>query len=128
VKSAIGYDESRGDRVEMASVPFQAPVVGERGWLDTAGDAADGLTAYVPRLLGIGVVLVMFLSFVRPALRRLATQPTFRGRDVGALEAAGGAPDMEALVSQLETENRRLTAEDPERAAYLVRQWLQARD
>lgn len=128
VKSAIGYDESRGDRVEMASVPFQVPVVGERGWLDTAGDAADGLAAYVPRLLGIGVVLVMFLSFVRPALRRLATQPTFRGRDVGALEAAGGAPDVEALVTQLETENRRLTAEDPERAAYLVRQWLQARD
>jgi flagellar M-ring protein FliF len=128
VKSAIGYDEARGDRVEMASVPFQVPEVGELGWLDTAGDAADGLAAYVPRLLGIGIVLMLFLSFVRPALQRLATQPTFRGRDAGSIEAGGGAPDLEAMVSQLGTENRRLTAADPERAAYLVRQWLQARD
>ena len=127
VKSAIGYDQTRGDRVEMASVPFQVAEGSDVGWLATTGEAARGVAVYIPRLLGIGVVLLVFLSVVRPALRRLAAQSPGR-LDVRTAEGIGGATDVDALVARLQTENRRLTTEDPDRAAYLVRQWLQTRD
>ncbi len=127
VKSAIGYDQGRGDRVDMASVPFQVAEGSEAGWLATTGDAARGVAVYIPRLLGIGVVLLVFLSVVRPALRRLAAHTPGR-LDARTAEGIGGAASVDALVARLQTENRRLTTEEPDRAAYLVRQWLQTRD
>jgi flagellar M-ring protein FliF len=125
VKRAVGFSEERGDRVEVASVPFTTPAVSEEGWLETARGLTSGLAAYLPRLLGVLLLLVFFLSVVRPALGRLSAQA-----GPGRVTVTGHAvlPDLDGLVQRLGDENRRLTTEDPERAAYLVRQWLQTRD
>jgi flagellar M-ring protein FliF len=127
VKSAIGFSAARGDQVEMASVPFQVREEAEAGWWATAEDGLHAVGTYVPRLLGVIAVLVFFLSVVRPALGRLAAQ----SEGLTRVDVAGGrtkAGELAGLMQRLEQENRRLTTEDPERAAYLVRQWLQARD
>jgi flagellar M-ring protein FliF len=128
VKSAVGFSETRGDRVEVASVPFQVPASPEDGWLDTVTRGAHGVGLYLPRLLGVALLLVFFLVVARPALRQLASRAGVpRIGETGEVMVAGGS-DIEALMDRLEGENRRLTAEHPERAAYLVRQWLQTRE
>ena len=126
VKSAVGFSEARGDRVEVASVPFTTPAVVEAGWMDTVTSISGGLAAYVPRLLGVVLLLVFFLFVMRPALGRLSAQTGPGGR----VTVAGHSvlPDLDGVVQRLGDENRRLTTEDPERAAYLIRQWLQTRD
>jgi len=125
VKSAVGFSEARGDRVEVASVPFEVPAVVEEGWIDTVQTVSGGLAAYVPRMLGVMLLLVFFLFVMRPALGRLSAQT-----GPGRVTVAGHSvlPDLDGIVQRLGDENRRLTTEDPERAAYLVRQWLQTRD
>ncbi len=128
VKSAVGFSESRGDRVEVASVPFQTPAPLDDGWLGTVERGVDSLGSYLPRLLGVGLLLVFFFLVARPALHQLATRSLGTRVTVGGDATLAGGADIEALMERLEGENRKLTTEHPERAAYLVRQWLQTRE
>jgi flagellar M-ring protein FliF len=128
VKSAVGFSEARGDRVEVASVPFQAPAPTDDGWLDAVARGAHGVGVYLPRLLGVGLLLLFFLVVARPALRQLASRAGAARLGETGEPLLGGGSAIEALMDRLEGENRRLTAEHPERAAYLVRQWLQTRE
>jgi len=128
VKSAVGFSEARGDRVEMASVAFQVPEMAGGGWWPALQDVLGLLGSYLPRLLGVAVVLVFLFFFARPALQRLASQPRARVVAAGGQGRVATSADVDVLVHRLEEENRKLTTEDPEHAAYLVRQWLSARD
>jgi flagellar M-ring protein FliF len=95
VRSAVGYDEKRGDTVEVVNMPFAAD--------------ADAGTAEKPGLLGIqlekadlmrlgqnvlfaGVALLALLVFVRPMVNRLvAITPTGAGAMALAGEGSAGA-------------------------------------
>jgi flagellar M-ring protein FliF len=114
VKSAVGFNEQRGDKVEVASVAFlgEGAPVGE-GWLGPLGRWAPPILF---RLLAIGFVAAMLLYVVRPLLVTIAARPV--GRSTPAL----GAPEV--AVAQLTHENQTLAQQHPERAAQLVREWL----
>jgi flagellar M-ring protein FliF len=115
VKSAVGFSESRGDRIEITSVPFQsAPVAEGEGVLAGMARWAPAVLLRVLAVLLIGAVL---LYVVRPiALDLVARQAEGRGRAAAVPEAA---------TARLTQENLALTQQNPERAAQLVRQWLQ---
>jgi flagellar M-ring protein FliF len=115
VKSAVGFSEVRGDRIEIASVPFQAETAGpEEGALAGLG---TWLSPLLLRLLALGFVAAVLLYVVRPLVLGLLA----RGAD-------GGSPPLpEAAVAQLTQENLALTQRNPERAAQLVREWLSER-
>src|SRR5438067_390036 len=116
VKSAVAFSESRGDKIEVASVPFQSepPPVAE----GTLGPLSRWAPAMVTRLLGVVFAAAMLLYVVRLVVlgvaARLPAAPGGRG-------ALGG---MDAAVAQLTQENLALTQQHPERAAQLVREWL----
>ncbi len=115
VKSAAGLDEARGDKVEVASVPFQTEPL-------PAGEGALGvvwrwLPAVATRLLGLGFAVVMLLYVVRPLLLGLAQRPA-------ATAGAGVVTEMDQAMLELTGETRALTQRNPERAAQLVRLWL----
>jgi len=126
VKSAVGFSEARGDQVEMASVAFKVPEVIKEGWWPVMQGAMRAAGTFLPRVLGVVAVLAFFLFFARPALQRLATQPRLRGA-AGGQAMIAAERNVDDLVQRLEGENRKLTTEDPEHAAYLVRQWLSDR-
>jgi flagellar M-ring protein FliF len=116
VKSAAGLDEARGDKVEVASVPFQTePLPAGEGVL---GVVWRWLPAVVTRLLGLGFAVVMLLYVVRPLLLGLAQRPAAAGG------AAGVVTEMDQAMLELAGETRALTQRNPERAAQLVRLWL----
>jgi flagellar M-ring protein FliF len=112
VKNAVGYSEDRGDKIEVASAPFQGEVLpaGE-GMLGAVGRWAP---VVLTRLLGVAFAAMMLLWVVRPLVLGLAVR--------GAGEA--GAGGVEAAVTRLTQDNLQLTQQNPERAAQLVREWL----
>jgi len=118
VKSAIGLDETRGDRISVSSAPFQVEASEE--W--SGGGITAGIGHWVPalltRLLAVAVAVVVLLFVVKPLLLALAVR-----RATGAA-AALELGDLSGAVQALTQENLLLTQQNPERAAQLVREWL----
>jgi flagellar M-ring protein FliF len=106
VKNAVGFSEARGDRIQIASVPFEH---------DATPAAARVLSAVAVRLVAVGLAVAMLLYVVRPVVIAVAAR---------APAAPGAAPPGAAATERLTRENVALVRRDPERAAQLVREWL----
>lgn len=120
VASAVGLDETRGDRLELTSAPFQAPETPAEPEPGALGRAMEWLPALLGRLFGAGVVIALLALVVRPLVAALGSA----GATARGLRPGGPVPDGEAAVSDLARENLALVQQHPERAAQLVRQWL----
>ncbi|RMG18787.1 MAG: flagellar M-ring protein FliF [Deltaproteobacteria bacterium] len=132
VKRAAGFDASRGDEIEVTSMPFAA----RRG----EGDAAEA-PATPPWLwyaaAGGGLLLAVLLGLFVLRRRRQEEEPALTpGRSVAEIEArfrtveaaeSPPAEEAEALPDPMESaleRARELTAADPLRAARLLRAWI----
>jgi flagellar M-ring protein FliF len=115
VKSAVGFSEARGDKIEIASVAFQAePAMAAEGALSSLG---RWVPALLVRLLAVAFAAAMLLYVVRPVVVALATRP--------APTRPTALPALSAATARLTQENLAITQQHPERAAQLVREWLQ---
>ncbi len=138
IKEAVGYDAERGDSVSVINTPFTSPLpaeplpappLWEQSWL----------WDLLKQLLGIGVVLVLVFTVLRPAMRRLtshelrARQLTVTGPD-GALAddrlrltgSQAGVPQLTQGGMGQDAMNavQTMAAEDPKRVAQVVRGWM----
>lgn len=118
VKSAVGFDEDRGDKIEVTSVAFQAEQL-------PPGEGMMGAVwRWVPpvatRLLGVAFAAFMLLNVVRPMILALGVP--------GSQAIGGGGPGQltgrEGAMVAITKENQSLTKDNPERAAALIREWL----
>jgi flagellar M-ring protein FliF len=137
VKNAIGYDEERGDQVEVASLPFALSSVPEPE-PDTM-EKYRALTEWLAMPLVYLLIAVLVLLFViKPFLKILATKQ-METRPGGTVSRPGGhghGPMVGGLAAEEEdltlaprglTDQERiyrLAQSDPDRAADLVRRWL----
>jgi len=110
VRSAIGFDQKRGDQVEVANLrfaePLAQPIAAPTGWLSglhfSKDDILQAIEMLVMGLLGLAVLLLV----VRPLVRRVlapmegavpALPPSAVALSAPAPEAAeGAAPPAEA--------------------------------
>jgi flagellar M-ring protein FliF len=153
VRSAIGFDQKRGDQVEVVNLRFaDAPAIlpaGEpSGWLGmlqfTKDDILYGIELGVMTLLG----LVVLFMVVRPLVKRiLASEPvaalanaalpapldvTAQGAGGQNLVPAGGATaqmiDVAQVQGQLHAQSvhrvGELAERNPSETATIIRQWL----
>jgi flagellar M-ring protein FliF len=119
VKSAIGFSDERKDKIEIASVPFQAEeVAAGEGVLGVVGRWAPPV---LTRLLAVLFAGGMLLYVVRPLILSLATR---RVGVAGTLPGGAVLTGMDAAMAELAQHNVALTQQNPERAARLVREWL----
>ena len=80
VRSAIGFDQKRGDQLEVINLPFAAPqpvpIAAPRGWLSalhfSKDDIMQAIEMVVMGLLGLAVLLLV----VRPLVRRIIAPAT----------------------------------------------------
>lgn len=132
VRDAVGFDESRGDKVRVESIDFlPAPVVEPPEappiWKDPGNlsMARQGLGALLVLLVAFFVLRPLMNSLLRPAPVMLAgsAEPGMAG-DRLTLSAASGreAPDYDKQV----TAARNLVGQDPRRAAEVVKNWVAA--
>jgi flagellar M-ring protein FliF len=130
VKNAIGYDEDRGDRVEVVNVSFALPQVPE-----IEIDPMDQWRGLAERLamplLYFLLAMIFFLMVVRPFFRLLTVkqmETQQRGGTVAANAGAAGANEEDLAWSPRGVTNQeriyKLAQSDPSRAADLVRRWL----
>ncbi|MFZ0606834.1 MAG: flagellar basal-body MS-ring/collar protein FliF, partial [Xanthobacteraceae bacterium] len=113
VRSAIGFDQKRGDQVQVVNLRFaETPantIIEPTGWLSmfhfTQNDLMSLIETLVMGVLGIVVLLLV----VRPLVRRILTPDN---RAVAALP--GGAAAAESLAAPARV--AAITADDPARA------------
>jgi len=128
VKEAVGFDEERGDSVQVINAPFQpAPEVA----------APEGPPIWQqPQVLAIGrqvlgALLVLALGFgvLRPMLRGIVQshqQTTPQLAAAGGAGALGGPAQSQPQLSyeQKIAAARNITTYDPARVAQVVKKWV----
>jgi flagellar M-ring protein FliF len=141
VKSAVGYNEARGDRVEVANMPFESR---EQDAQEAAREAQWAVWVQLGRYAVFVILGGLFLLFVlRPLIkwvtaRDMVTVPTLP-RTVQELETEMGvsgmlpeAGEVEKLpeapgrrtAQELRTQVAEFVKSEPERAVEIVRLWL----
>ncbi|MEA2977278.1 MAG: flagellar M-ring protein FliF [Alphaproteobacteria bacterium] len=119
VRSAIGFDQKRGDQVEVVNLRFaEAPpnaIAEPTSWLSplfqfTKDDIMRGVEFVVMALLGVIVLLLV----VRPLVRRILTsdQPRVRIGDSAPLAAALAAAASGALPADVQAAIAAVNPED----------------
>lgn len=94
VKSAIGYDEKRGDQVQIVNMPFSAGTE-EAGmsWMEWLKSDMHNI---IQTLVLGGVIILVILLVVRPLMNRLLELPgaAEAGEPALAMPGAAAAPRM----------------------------------
>jgi flagellar M-ring protein FliF len=154
VRSAIGFDQKRGDQIEVINLRFaeapMTPIVESTGWMSflqfTKDDVLRGIELVVMTLLGLVVVLVV----VRPLVKRILA-PDDSPRAIAPAPAglvaapAGNAPaiaagtpaianhtskmiDIAQVQGQVHAQSIQkvgeLAQKNPHEAVSIIRQWL----
>jgi len=133
VKDAIGFDEKRGDRVQIINASFSPPAA--------SGEPAPAEPWYANPLLkqfgrqGIAVLLVLALALVvlRPIMKSLLSPArgpfALIGEGGGGdlardrVTLSGGAAPLPNYEQQVAAA-RSLVTQDPKRAAQVVKEWV----
>jgi flagellar M-ring protein FliF len=151
VRSSVGFDERRGDRVEVVAMRFAEPPLptdsGERGFFDIAFTSSTVARIIESALFAL-VALVAILLLGRPALKRLVTlakpaQNNALGGAAGgaaALAGAGGGlpavpgAEQESMVTLAMVQGQmrassisqlqQLVENNPEQSLNVIRRWI----
>ena len=102
VRSAIGFDQKRGDQVQVVNLRFAEtaanPIVEPTGWLSMLHLTKDDIMSLVETLV-MGVLgLIVLLLVVRPLVRRIIT-PDERALAPPSAGAGGGLPSGMAVAA-----------------------------
>ncbi len=142
VKDAVGFDQSRGDNVNVVNASFTADAPASEGELESPAFWESPLFLNIAKLLaGAAVLLVLVLSVLRPMVRTLigparpsvqliprtaATTPGGADPDAANTPALPGA-DAKAVALSHEQQvaaARTLVNQDAKRVAQVVRDWV----
>jgi flagellar M-ring protein FliF len=138
VKDAVGYDEARGDSVNVVNASFaqEATPAAAEGELQSAKIWESPLFLDIAKILGgLVVLLVLVLAVIRPLVKNLIA-PTARQMQVQVLPRTPAEPhaDTPALPSatqqaavtheQQVLQARTMVNQDPKRVAQVVRGWV----
>ena len=136
VKDAVGYDESRGDSVNVVNAAFthEAAATPDEGALESAKIWESPLFLDIAKIVGgLVVLLVLVLAVIRPlvnnligpAAHQMAVQVLPRNATLEQL-APQALPNVTAAVNheQQVILARTLVNQDPKRVAQVVRGWV----
>jgi flagellar M-ring protein FliF len=142
VKDAVGYDEARGDSVNVVNASFtqEAPAPAAEGDLQTPKFWETPLFLDIAKIVGgLIILLVLVLSVLRPLIKTLIGPTTHAVQVLPRAAAAAAAETSEqqalpaAAAAQLAAsvtheqqilQARTLVTQDPKRVAQVVRGWV----
>ncbi len=135
VKSAIGFDSTRGDRITVTAIPFEPTSLAAAGLSDSTRPESLPVMIYVERFsrptIGlIGIICILILAF-----RVLRQGPVSSGsRTTGGGAVAASAPEPElppvqvnqlaAVTSKLRQQVVSDSTARPETAAQVIKAWM----
>jgi len=151
VKDAVGFDEARGDNVNVVNASFTTEPAQPEGELETTPFWETPLFLNMSKLFGgVIVLMVLILSVLRPLLRNLVGPPRHTTQLIarannedtvtiepmpdgainngapGSTPALPGADGKGTAVTheQQVAQARTLVSQDPKRVAQVVRGWV----
>ena len=141
VKDAVGFDEGRGDNVNVVNASFTAEPTAPEGELETPAFWESPLFLNIAKLTaGLAVLLVLILSVLRPMMRSLVgpnrspvqLMPRAESIETQPIQAGGNNPalpgaDQKAVALTHEQQvaaARTLANQDAKRVAQVVRGWV----
>lgn len=132
VKDGVGYDEKRGDSVNVVNAAFrQTPVATEEEELQTVSFLERPIVWSIAKLVGgLVVLLALIVLVLRPLVRGLTSMP--RMQSIAAMpmgEAAMQAATQAEAKPQIAYEQqisqaRTVVNQDPRRVAQVVKGWV----
>src|SRR3984885_13118181 len=142
VKDAVGFDEARGDNVNVVNASFMAEPTAPEGELESPAFWESPLFLNIAKLVaGLAVLLVLVLSVLRPMMRSLVgpnrspvqlMPRTAESLNTEPLQAGGNHPalpgaEQKAVALTHEQQvaaARTLVNQDAKRVAQVVRGWV----
>ncbi len=137
VKDAVGYNEARGDSVNVVNSPFREDAVPSGGTLESVPLWEQPWVLNLAKILaGLIVVMVLVFSVLKPLLRNLLGPPRLAMAPQAALpdgspgdeprqRGEGGAQQATPLAYEQQlAQARTLVGQDPKRVAQVVRAWV----
>jgi flagellar M-ring protein FliF len=103
VRSAIGFDQKRGDQVEVVNLRFAetpgTPIAEPTGWFASLAFTKDDIMRAIEMVVMAVLGLVVLLFVVRPLVRRIITPDERNFAALPAAPAAGEAPAAAAAAA-----------------------------
>lgn len=134
VKRAIGYDEERGDQVEVINLPFYWTTPEE----DSKAEPGGGIQSYLPVLYKPAISLVLAILFILFVVRPLLKRGTGISQMPPVPLLQGGGPGMTSperppepvLMTELSPKEHALqiVQKDPSKAVGILRTWLREKE
>lgn len=131
VKDAVGFDQTRGDSVNVVNASFRGEMAPQDIQVDAIPPWERPLVRDIAKLLsGLIVLLVLVLAVLRPLVRGLLAAPrvvhvpppALPGAEAALSSQQMGGPqlDYDGQIAQA----RSLVSQDPARVAQVVRTWV----
>ena len=133
VKDAVGYDEKRGDSVNVVNSAFQpTPAKAEEELLSVPLWERPWVIDLTKLLAGVGVLLVLILSVIKPLVRSVITPAPLAplpsaavaeltNQNQAAAARAAASVGLEEQIAQAKS----LVSQDPARVAQVVNSWVE---
>jgi flagellar M-ring protein FliF len=130
VRDAVGFDEKRGDSVNVVNSSFRAVTAEKPGDLFSTPIWERPWVRDLTKLLsGLIVLLVLIQSVIKPLIRNLTTQsrpqqlPSPQQQQIIEQQAASGGQQPKGYEQQL-ADARAVVNQDPARVAQVVKTWV----
>ena len=131
VKDAVGFDQARGDSVNVVNASFKGELTPEEVQQDPIPLWERPLVRDIAKLLaGLIVLLVLVLMVLRPLIRGLLASPRIAYAPAAALPAGQGSlPPGQGAGPQLDydgqiSQARSMVTQDAARVAQVVKTWV----
>lgn len=126
IREAVGYDESRGDTLNLINMPFQVPPTPAE--LEPPPIWENPLVMDIGKLVLAALVVLALVMFVlRPLIQSLLHPPPAPIPALPGMDAAGGYPQMQAMAREDPLQiAQNMATNDPKRIAQVVKDWVAA--
>jgi flagellar M-ring protein FliF len=133
VRDAVGFDEKRGDSVNVVNSSFQAVAVEKAGELQSVPIWERAWVRDIAKLvIGLIVLLVLILTVIKPLIKSLLTPSavpqlapgTGASAQPALQQQAGNVPGQPKGYEQQIADARAVVNQDPARVAQVVKTWV----
>ena len=131
VKQAIGFDETRGDKVNVMNASFKVEVPSAAEEETIPFYSQPWFKEGAKQVIGVVLVLLLIFFVIRPVMRSLTTVNVHAASAGGMIgELAGDRMTLGGSgghsIEQQVAAARNLVGQDPRRAAAVVKDWVAA--
>jgi flagellar M-ring protein FliF len=128
VKDAVGFDEKRGDSVNVVNAAFHPEAAPPEGEVEKIPLWEQPMIRDFAKIgLGLIGVILLILFVLRPMIRNLTTgarTPALVAGGVGAAQVAAPLAPPPLAYEQQVAQARNMVSKDPQRVAQVVKEWV----